>query len=73
MTKCEKFDATLGLEFIAPQWRRVALFDLGCEQVHGDSGIKDFEPDALRAWALTVFPDARAFEPLPPPPDDEAK
>jgi hypothetical protein len=73
MTKCEKFEATLGLEFIAPQWRRVALFDLGCEQVQGDSGIREFDPDALRAWALTVFPEAKSFEPPPAPPDDEAK
>jgi hypothetical protein len=73
VNKCEKFEATLGIEFLAPQWRRVAIFDLGCEQVQGDSGIREFDPDALRAWALTVFPDSKAFEPPPPPPDEEAK
>jgi hypothetical protein len=73
VVKCEKFNATLGLEFIAPAWRRVALFDLDCEQVQGDSGIREFDPEALRAWALTVFPESKAFEPPPPPPDEEAK
>ena len=73
VTKCDKFEASLGLEFIAPAWRRVALFDLGCEQVQGDSGIREFDPDALRAWALSVFPESKDFEPPPPAPDDEGK
>ena len=59
--RCEEFDPDFALEFIASAGKRVALFDFGCPQVTGDSGIKDFDLRALGAFASTVFPREQSY------------
>ena len=76
--RCETFNATLALEFIAPTNRRVSLFDFGCEQVQGDAAIREFDLFELATWAKGIWPGDPVFEKAtrieeeqPTPPDEQ--
>jgi hypothetical protein len=60
--RCDSFNASLALEFIAPTNRRVSLFDFGCEQVQGDAAIREFDPFELATWAKSIWPGDPVFE-----------